>query len=218
MKTINLKGTVRTDVGKKSSKSLRREGNVPCVIYGESTTTHFFAPLSDFNELLHSPSFAKVKVDVDGKESEAIIKDMQFHPVTDQLLHVDFLQLQPGKAVITEIPVKTEGRAKGVAAGGKLLTKVRKLKVKATPENLQDFIVVDVTNLALNKSIKVKDLNEKLTTMEIMHSESIPIASVVTPRTLRTGGGAEGEEGEGEEGAEVEATEGGEPATAEATE
>ena len=208
MKSVKIQGQSRADVGKKSSNALRNEGQVPCVLYGGDDVIHFSAPVSEFNDLLQSPAFVTASISVDGKEYNAVVKDMQFHPVTDALLHIDFLELVAGKPIVAEVPIQIEGRAKGVAAGGKLLTKVRKLKVKATPDNLEEYITVNVTNLGLNKSIKVKDLKAKMTGMEIMHPDGMPVASVITPRTLRTAGAAAGEEEEGE--AEATEAEGGE--------
>ena len=187
MKTIKIEGKLREDMGRAATKNLRREGMVPCVIYGgDGGNTHFYAHHSAFNELVHSPSFVTATIQLDGKDYEAILKEEQYHPLTDELLHIDFQRLAKGQPVVTEIPIRTEGRSVGELDGGKLLTKVRKLKVKATPEHLREYITVDVTNLDINKSIKVGELNELLKGMEILTPANVPVATVVTPRALKS--------------------------------
>ena len=187
MKTIKIEGKLREDLGKAATKQLRREKMVPCVLYGgDGDNIHFYAHYSAFNELVHSPSFVTATITIDGKKYEAIVKEEQYHPISDALMHIDFRQLTPGKPVVTEIPIKTEGRSVGVLDGGKLLTKVRKLKVRATPEHLREYITVDVTKLDINKSIKVGELNELLKGMDILTPDSVPVATVVTPRALKS--------------------------------
>lgn len=201
MKSITIEGVKREDTGKKASMHLRRNGDIPCVIYSNGQENiHFSAPANTFSSLIHSPSFCKAHVIIDGNTYEAILKEAQFHPVSDKLVHVDFMTLTPSKPIITEIPVQITGRAKGVLAGGKLILKTRKLKVRALPEHLTDYILVDVTTLGLNKSIKVEDLNKSLENIEILNPDGIPVVSVVVPRVLVKE--ADEEEGEGDEGAE----------------
>ncbi len=187
MKTIKIEGTLREDVGKAATKRLRKEKMVPCVSYGgDGENIHFYAHYSAFNELVHSPSFVTATITIDGKDYEAIVKEEQYHPISDALMHIDFRQLTPGKPVVTQIPIQTEGRSVGVLDGGKLLTKVRKLKVRATPEHLTEYITVDVTKLDINKSIKVGELNKQIEGMEILTPDSVPVATVVTPRALKS--------------------------------
>lgn len=185
METIAIEGIKRTDIGKKATKAVRSEGLIPCVVYGGEDCVHFTVTQKAVKGLIYTPNFYKAGITVDGKTYEAIIKDIQFHPVTDAILHIDFLKLIPGAVVKTEIPVRTTGVASGVKEGGKLMMKIRKLKVKSTPEQLQDVITIDVSNLALGQSFKVRDIVD--TGMEIMVSPAIPIASVEVPRTLRAG-------------------------------
>lgn len=223
MKTIVIEAQKRETVGSKTAKQLRSVGLVPGIIYGKEEIVHFSAPEESFLELIFSPSLVKALIKIDGQEYDTLVKELQFHPVTDKLLHLDLLELVPGKPVVTEIPVKTEGRPIGVLNGGKLMTDVRKLKVRLLPENLREYIIVDVTDLKLAKSIKVRDLQEEKSDLEFLHAPSIPVATVMTPRMLRAQAAAmeieelvtpteeaeegaeaavEGEEGEGAEGEE----------------
>lgn len=203
MKTISLEGQKRDSAGKKAAKLLRKENKVPCVMYGGAENISFSVKYNDLLKIVYTDAFLKVNVKVDGIDAEALVKDIDFHPVTDKIIHVDFQELVPGKIIKTEIPVKTTGRAKGVATGGVLELNMRKLIVKATPEQLVPFVSLDVTNLELGKSIKVKDV---VTDLNILTPGGNPIARVIVPRAMRSGGGAgeEGEEG-AEEGAEAAA-------------
>ena len=186
MKTISVEAQMRNAFGKSSSKKLRKEGLLPVEIYGGDENLHVVVKPRDLKEAIYQPGLAIIRIKVDGKEIDTIVKETQFHPLSDELLHVDMLQLVPGKPVITEIPIRTEGRAKGVTIGGVLAPKVRSLKVKAVPEKLTDFIVVDVTKLELNKSLKVKDLIESLDGIEILNNPNAPVVSVIIPRALRS--------------------------------
>ncbi len=200
MKTISVEAQPRSAFGKSNSKRLRREGYLPVEIYGGDENMHVVVKPRDLKEAIYQPGLAVIRIKVEGKEIDTIVKETQFHPLSDELLHVDMLELVPGKPVITEIPIRTEGRAKGVTIGGVLAPKVRSLRVKTVPEKLCDFIVVDVTDLELNKSLKVKDLKEGLDGIEILNNPNAPVVSVITPRALRSKSTAEA----GEEGAEAE--------------
>jgi large subunit ribosomal protein L25 len=184
MKTLTLEGTLRKELGKKSSKDLRRNGFVPCNLYGGKTNVNFYAPYNSFLKLVYNPDFFKVNVIVDGKTYETLIKEIQFNPVTDRISHVDFLELTPGKKVIAEVPLNLVGQSEGVKAGGKLIQKMRKLKIKATPENLKDAIEVNIETLGLGKSIYVRDVKEE--GLEIINSPEIPVASIEITRSLRS--------------------------------
>jgi len=187
MKTFTIDGALRTEVGKKASKADRVAGRIPCVLYGGSNeTVHFTTTIADIRNLVYSPNFYKVVLNIDGKQHEALMKDLTFHPTTEEILHIDFHQLVPGSLVNAEIPVNIIGSSEGVRVGGKLLVKVRKLKVKSTPEALKDAIDVDITPLKLGQSIKVKDLPDQ--GFEILNARSIPIASIEIPRALRSAG------------------------------
>lgn len=201
MKTISLEGQKRQSAGKKSAKLLRKADMVPCVMYGGSENVSFKVKYNDLLKIVFTNEFLKVNVNVDGTSAEALVKDIDFHPVTDRILHVDFQELVAGKIVKTEIPVKLNGRPKGVAAGGVLELNLRKLAVKATPEQLVEFVELDVTELELGKSIKVSDLETEL---NVLTPGGNPIARVIVPRAARSAAAAE-DGAEGEEAAEGEA-------------
>jgi len=204
MKTISLEGQKRDSAGKKSAKLLRKEGRVPCVMYGGEESISFSVKYNDLLKIVYTDAFLKVNVTIDGKSADALVKDIDFHAVTDKIIHVDFQELVPGKAIKTEIPVKTEGRAKGVKIGGVLELNLRKLAVKATPEQLVPFITIDVTELEMGKSVKVQDLK---TDLKVLTPGGIPIARVIVPRAMRSEAAKVGEEGSEGEVAKEEAAE-----------
>lgn len=183
MKSLEVIGFKRANLGKVEAKQLRQETNVPCVLYGGTEQLHFHTPAFLFRDLIYSGEVHTVALTVDGKKYKCILQDVQFHPVNEQILHVDFLELLDDKIVKIEIPVKLVGTAVGVIKGGKLVTKLKKVTVKALPANLPDFIEVDVTNLEVGKSVKVSDV--KLGNYTIVNSKSIPLASVVSTRELK---------------------------------
>jgi large subunit ribosomal protein L25 len=158
MKTILLKGEKRSDIGTKSSKELRTEGKVPCVLYGKDTLEHFFIYEADFKNLVYTPNTYKVKLDVQGDTYNAILQDIQFHPVSDVILHADFFKVDPSKPVSIQIPIHIVGNAPGVRAGGKLVKKINKMQVKGLINQLPDTIEVNISKLELGQSVKVKDL------------------------------------------------------------
>lgn len=185
MKTIALTGTPRTDLGKKSTKALRNEGLVPCVLYGGEKNLHFSLTPKALRDLIYTNEFRVAELEVEGAKYRAIIKTVQFHPVTDVIQHVDLLELVDGQSVKAEIPIKLVGAAKGVKVGGVLMQKIRKVKVKTTPDKLSSFIEVDVAHLMLGKSIRVREIQVG-EGIEIMNSGGIPLASVEVPRALRS--------------------------------
>ena len=204
MRTVEVVGFERKDLGTKYAKALRAEGNVPCVLYGADDHVHFHTPMYLFKELAYTPEAAFVKLNVDGKEVEAILQDIQFHPVSEMILCADFLKLERGTPITMNIPVETTGRSNGEEAGGVLYLKNKTLRVKALPKNMPEKIVVDVTALDLGKSFQVKEVETK--DFEILTNENVSVAVVNIPRTLRaTLTGAEGEETEGEETEEAAA-------------
>ncbi len=158
MQTIELKVTKRTKLGKTATKQLRKAGDVPVVLYGGEETMHLSAPLKEFNKLIYTPEVHLVKLNIEGKVTDAIIQDIQFHPVSDDAVHVDFLQVFEDKPITIDIPVKLKGLAAGVKAGGKLNLEKRKLKVKGLSKDLPDFLEVDITNLGLGKGTQVGHL------------------------------------------------------------
>ena len=205
MQTINIEGTIRTGKGKTAAKQIRRNNEVPCVLYGGEENVHFSLHTNSFKELVYSPLRYKVMLNIEGKEYEALLKEVQFHPTTDSIEHADFQQLIAGKAVTTTLPVKLVGLAEGVKAGGKLVTKVRRLGVKVLPENLIQEVIVNVDSLEIGKSIRVRDIEAE--GVEILNPPSIPVASVIIPRAARSAAAEEeaaAAEGEaaGEDGGE----------------
>lgn len=159
MKTVSISGSPRVSVGKKDAKALRADGKVPCTLYGGTEQVNFFAPYNDFRHIVYTPDVNKVLVKVDGKEYETLLQEIQFHPVNDKIMHIDFLQLFPDKPVIIDIPVVITGSSAGVKAGGKMAIITRKLKIKALPSHLPDSISVDITNLEIGQSSRVGDLS-----------------------------------------------------------
>ncbi|MEA4983567.1 MAG: 50S ribosomal protein L25/general stress protein Ctc [Paludibacter sp.] len=183
MKTFELKGTVRTELGKKATKANRAGDNVPCVLYGIGDNVHFTATASDLRKLIYSPEVYIVSLDIDGKKCTAIMKALQFHPVSDKVLHIDFLEVTKEKPVIMEIPVKLEGLAEGVKAGGKLALQMRKLKVKGVYADFPEAITLDVTNLGLGKTIQVGAVS--VDKLEILNAKNAVVAQVKLTRAAR---------------------------------
>ncbi len=158
MQTIQINGHVRTDFGKKFAKAVRREGLVPCVVYGGHEETAFTVSAKDLKQLIYTPNSYIVELNIDGKIEKAVMREVQFHPVREQILHIDFYRIQPGQPVAITLPVRLTGNAEGVKVGGKLSLATRKLTVKGLIENLPDEIVVDVTPLNVGQTIFVGDL------------------------------------------------------------
>lgn len=183
MKTVTIEGHLRTEAGKKAARQLRSQENVLGVIYGGATEVNFYAPAKAFKALVYTSEFMLAEVTVDGKTYKCILKDLQFHKVSDDLLHVDLLELVENKKVVATLPLKMVGVSVGVKAGGKLIVKMKTLKVKALPKDLREFIEVDITNLELNENIRVQDV--KAENMEILNPPRIPVASVVMTRQLK---------------------------------
>jgi len=183
MKTFEVKGTARTAVGKKDTKKLRAEGKVPCVLYGGEEVIHFTAEAGEFRHLIYTPSVYLINFDIDGKKYQASMQDIQFHPVTDEVQHIDFLRITDDKPVKIDIPVKLTGYAKGIQKGGRLKTNLRVLRVKGLAKDLPDTIKVDVTNLDLGASIRVGEVSVE--GLEILNTKSVPVASVVITRAAR---------------------------------
>lgn len=196
MKSVEIQGTLRTEVGSKYAQVERKAGNVPCVIYGGEAPLHFSAPALAFKSLVYTPEAKTATITVDGKTVEAVIQDMQFHPVTDALMHIDFIQLVEGKAVTMNIPVVLNGQARGVLNGGKLKMILRTLSVRALPNEMPDNIQLDITDLRIGKSIRVSDIVPSR--CEILNADT---AVIVTVKKAR---GAMDDEDEDEEGSAEE--------------
>jgi len=183
MKTITIEGHLRTEMGKQATRQLRSEEKVPGVIYGGAKEVNFSALATSFKTLVYTPDFQLAEIKVDGTAYRCILKDLQFDKVTDSLIHADFLELVDDKKVIATIPIKFTGAAKGVKDGGKLITKMKTLKIKTYPKYLKENIEVDLTNLELNGNVRVEDVKSE--NYEILNSPRIPIASIVLTRQLK---------------------------------
>lgn len=182
MKSLTLQGTERTERGTTLANRMRRAGSIPCIIYGGSEVVHFHAPYNAFQKIVFNPDFFTVKITVNGKEYTTLVKEVQFHPVTDKITHIDFLELAENKKVTAEIPIKLHGQAAGVRAGGVLDQKMRKLKVKAFPKDLVEHIDINIETLELGKSIKVGDV--KVSNAEILNVPYLPIVATYVPRAV----------------------------------
>lgn len=183
MKTVTIEGQLRTESGKKATRQIRSEGKVPGVIYGGAKEINFAAPAPAFKSLVYTAQFQLADVKIDGQVYTCVLKDLQFDKVTDELIHVDLLQLVDDKKVIVTLPIKFVGTPVGVKDGGKLVVKIKSLKVKTYPKFLNENIELNIENLELNKNIRVEDVVAP--NYEIMNSPRIPIASVVTTRQLK---------------------------------
>lgn len=159
MKTIEIKGQKREAFGKKESKKTRKEGGVPCVIYGEGDTINFSIDEKEVKQLIYTPNSYIINFDIDGEKVTGVMRDVQFHPVNDEVLHIDFFRVVEGKKVAIDIPVRLNGNSEGVKLGGKLMLSKRKLRVLGDVKDLPDTLDIDVTDIGLGKSVFVKDLN-----------------------------------------------------------
>jgi len=203
MKSLTIKGELRKTLGKKEAKKLREAEKVPAVLYGGDETVHFSVDFSALRPLIYTPNVYLIDLDLEGTTYKAIMQDIQWHPVDEQVLHIDFLKISDDKPVKIEVPVKVSGHAKGIKAGGKLNANLRRLKVKALPKDLPDTIDVDVTDLGLGESIKVGDMD--IENVEILNPKSNVVVGVIITRAARSaaGAGVAGEAGEDEEAAEA---------------
>lgn len=183
MNTITIEGQLRTDFGKAATRQLRSEEKVPGVIYGGAKEINFSAPATAFKSIVYTPEFMLAELTIEGATYRCVLKDLQFNKVSDQLIHVDFLELVEDKKVTVTIPLKFKGVPAGVKAGGKLVTKIKSLKVKTLPKHLRENIEIDITHLELNDNLRVQDV--KADNMEVLNSPRIPIASVTLTRQLK---------------------------------
>lgn len=208
MKTIEIKGSPRTELGKKSSKQIRRDGNVPCVIYGKEKNIHFFAHENSFKNLVYTPDAHIVSLDLEGEIHKLVLHEIQFHPVTDKISHIDFIEVSDNKPVVIDLPIKITGDSVGVKAGGKLRVKKRHLRVKGFAGDIPEFLLIDITDLKIHHSIKVGDL--AYDKIELLDPKITTVLSVATSRVVQ--------KEEGEEGAPAPTAETGEAAAAPAEE
>ena len=193
MKALVLEGSKRTDLGKKATRALRVSELIPCVLYNGNDNVHFSVTVAAVRPLIYTPNVYIVELNVDGKKVQAIKKDIQYHPVTDEILHIDFLPVSEEKAIVMEIPVKLQGLAEGVKEGGKLMQEMRYLKVRGLYTQFPDTLDIDVTELVLGKTIQVKDLTFE--NIEILNALGTVVASVKLTRAARAAAGEAGEDG-----------------------
>jgi len=197
MKTIEIKGSLRTELGKKSSQKTRKEGNVPCVIYGKEQNIHFQAHENSFKKLVYTPDAHIVRLHLEGKEYRIVMQDIQFHPVTDKVTHIDFIEVVDDKPIIIALPIQITGDSVGVKAGGKLRIKRRHLKVRGLASDIPESLPIDITNLKVNHSIRVGDL--KYDKIELIDPRIATVLSVATSRVVsKEEGEAEAEHTAGE--------------------
>jgi len=208
MKTILLKGELRNKLGKSATKDVRAEGKVPCILYGKKDTdnVNFSVYHADFKNLVYTPNTYKVKLDVENTTYEAILQDLQFHPVSETILHADFLRVDSENPVTVNLPVQIVGESKGVREGGKLILKLKKLRVKGLLKDLPEFIEVSIDGLLIGQSVKVETIS--IPGLEILDSAANAIVSVKTSRVVVEEEEEETEAAEGEEGAAAEGEEG----------
>ena len=181
MKSLTIKGSKRESVGKAATKALRNAGKVPCVLYGGGEPMHFSADERAFKNLVYTPETHTVVIELeDGSKHEAIMQDIQFHPVTDKILHVDFYRLFPDKEVTVTVPVKTTGVAPGIIKGGALSMTMKKLKIKAIPANLPDAVVVDISKLDIGDKVYVSELRNDQ--YKLMHPDNVVVVQVKMSR------------------------------------
>lgn len=184
MKTFELKGQLRSDIGTKSARQLRREDQVPSVLYGGEQPLHFSVDTRDVKDLVYTPHVYFVQIDVDGKSFKAVLKDLQFHPVTDNLLHLDFQQVFEDKVVRMAVPVEITGNSIGVRNGGKLVVNTRKLMVAALPKDMPDTVAVDISKLEIGDSFRIRDI--KADNVEFLENSAIVVAAVRMTRSARS--------------------------------
>jgi ribosomal protein L25, Ctc-form len=183
MKSIEISASLRNDFGKKGSKAIRKTDSVPCVLYGQGENVHFTVTNDSLRNLVYSPDIYLVNLDIEGKKVKAIMKDIQFHPVKDNILHIDFYQIDEVKPIVMEVPVALEGLAEGVKAGGKLTLQLRKLKVKALFNNIPEKLVVNVSSLGLGKTIQVGQLSFE--NLELLSAKEAVVCAVKLTRVAR---------------------------------
>lgn len=198
MKSLDVKVEPRKELGKKFTKQLRKELMVPCVMYGGNETIHFYAHENEFKDLIYTPNVYLVNLDVGGKKFKAVLKDIQFHPVTDKVLHMDFVEVVDGKPVTITMPVELTGSSEGIKNGGKLRFRRRHLKVKALAEKIPDSLQVDITPLKINDTFQIKDLD--FGDVELIGPENAMVVGVISSRAAAKGMELEDPTAEGEEG------------------
>lgn len=203
MEIVKVEAQIRESFGKKHTKLLRKEGLVPAIIYGGKENTAISVTPRAVKSLVYTPDFKLAEITVDGASHTCILKDIVFHPLSDEITHIDFLRTIEGVSIKVEIPVGYKGTSPGVKEGGKLITQMRKVKVKTTPDKLVDQLFVDISELDLGNSVRVRDI-EIPEGMEILTTGATPVAIVEVPRALKSAAAAADKDGE--EGGAVEAS------------
>lgn len=183
MKSIEIKASLRNEFGKKGSQAIRKTDSVPCVLYGQGENLHFTVTNDSLRNLVYSPDIYLVNLDIEGKKVKAIMKDIQFHPVKDNILHIDFYQIDEAKPIVMEVPVALEGLAEGVKAGGKLTLQMRKIKVKALFNNIPEKLIINVSSLGLGKTIQVGQLSFE--NLELLTAKEAVVCAVKLTRVAR---------------------------------
>jgi len=202
MNIVQINAEARPDLGKKAARALRQQGQIPAVLYSKNGVEHFSTKHNDVKHIVFTPEFKLAEITVNGASHKAILKEVTFHPVTDEIVHLDFLKLIDGQTLKANIPVQVKGESPGVKEGGKLMRTLRTVGVKTTPENLVDTLFVDISELQLGFAVRVRDL-EIPEGVEVTVDGATPIANVIVPRVMKSEAaeeeGAEGEEGVTEE-------------------
>jgi len=209
MQTVTIQGQKRENTGKASNKAARKQGLIPAIVYGGGEQLSFSTTLKEVKSIVYTPEFKLAHLNIDGTEIKAILKDIQFHPVTDSIMHLDFLRIIENTPIKFEVPIRFKGESPGVKTGGKLIQQLRKAKVKSTPSNMVDQLVADISELQLGGAIRIRDL-EVVEGIEVGNNPATPIATVEVPRALKSaeaaaekeGGEEAPAEGEGEASAE----------------
>ena len=183
MKTLDLKGTIRTETGKKATKRVRREEKIPCILYGINQPIHFEADAKEYGHLVYTPQVYLANLELEGTVHQAVVKEIQFHPVTDKILHIDFVEVDKDKPITVKIPVQLDGFAKGVQQGGKLVLQMRKLALKGLVSEIPAHLVVDVTNLEVGHSLKVRDLSFK--GLELLDPKNSVVTTIKITRAAK---------------------------------
>ena len=189
MKAVSISGSLRENVGKKDAKAQRTQGMVPCVLYGGEQQYQFVVEETNFRNLLYTPEVQYVELSVGEKKCNAIVQATQFHPITDKLLHVDFLEILDGKPIIIDIPIRITGTSPGILRGGKLSKKLRKLKLKGELKDIPEQILVDISNLEINDTIKIGGLS--VDNIQFLENPNKIVASVLTTRNVENAEGGE---------------------------
>ena len=185
METVELKGVLRKEVGKKFSRKLREEEKVPCIIYGGKNVKHFSVLEKEVKSIIYTEKVYLLKINLDGGDHNAILQDIQFHPVTDRIIHMDFIEISEDKPVIVTLPIKLTGDSLGIKEGGRLRLKRRGLRVKGYPKDLPDYLEIDITNLEIGQSIKIGDLSYK--NLEILDPSRPMVVAIVSSRIIAKG-------------------------------